>query len=213
MITIHGIFGSPFVRALRIALEEKSLPWAWAPFPLGAQKQEPYLSLHPFGKIPAIVDDGFELFESQAMLRHIDRKAPAPALIPTDPYLAARMDQLLCILDCYGWPACKPINWNRRVAPRLNLPVDETAVANAVPDAALLVRTVAKLQGDHPFLAGPALSLADAAFLPHFDALASTPEGAPMLAAHPGLTAWLEHMRARASVRSSAVPPEKLRAA
>ncbi len=101
MITIHGVFGSPFVRALRIALDEKGLPWAWAPLTLGEHKQEPYLSLHPFGKIPAIVDDGFELYETQAMLRHIDRTAAEPALMPADPYRAARADQILAIVDCY----------------------------------------------------------------------------------------------------------------
>jgi hypothetical protein len=45
---------------------------------LGAQKQVPYLSLHPFAKIPAIVDDGFALYETQAILRH-RRPACGPA--------------------------------------------------------------------------------------------------------------------------------------
>jgi len=214
MITIHGIFGSPFVRALRIALEEKGVPWAWAPFPLGAQKQEPYLSLHPFGKIPAIVDDGFVLYESQAMLRHIDRKAPAPALIPADPLQAARMDQLLCIVDCYLWPtACRPINFNRLIAPRIGLTPDEQAIAGGVPNAEVAVRAIADLQAGNRFLAGDALSLADIAVVVHLDALAVTPEGAPIVAAYPALMAWLTAMRARPSVRNAAVPPEKLLAA
>jgi glutathione S-transferase len=214
MITIHGIFGSPFVRELRIALEEKGLPWDWAPFPLGAQKQEPYISLHPFGKIPAIVDDGFVLYESQAILRHIDRKAPAPALIPGDPRQAARMDQLLCIVDCYLWPtACRPINFNRLIAPRIGLVPDEQAVADGVPLAEVAVRAIADLQGGHRYLAGDTLSLADIAVVVHLDALAITPEGAPIVAAHPGLVAWLAEMRARPSVRNAAVAPEKLRAA
>jgi len=214
MITIHGIFGSPFVRALRIALEEKGVQWDWAPFPLGAQKQEPYLSLHPFGKIPAIVDDGFVLYESQAMLRHIDRKAPAPALIPADPLQAARMDQLLCIVDCYLWPtACRPINFNRLIAPRIGLVPDEQAVAEGVPHAEVVVRAIAGLKGENRFLAGDALSLADIAVVPHLDALAMTPEGAPIMEAYPRLMAWLTEMRARTSVRKAAVAPEKLLAA
>jgi glutathione S-transferase len=214
MITIHGIFGSPFVRALRIGLEEKGVEWDWAPFPLGAQKQEPYLSLHPFGKIPAIVDDGFVLYESQAMLRHIDRKVASPALIPSDPLQAARMDQLLCIVDCYLWPtACFPINFNRLIAPRIGMAPDEQAVANGVPRAEVAVRAIAALQGGNRFLAGDALSLADIAVVPHLDALAMTPEGAPIMAAHPALMAWLTEMRARPSVKRAAVAPEKLLAA
>jgi glutathione S-transferase len=213
MITIHGIFGSPFVRALRIALEEKGVAWDWAPFPLGAQKQEPYLSLHPFGKIPAIVDDGFVLYESQAMLRHIDRKAASPALIPSDPLQAARMDQLLCIVDCYLWPtACRPINFNRLIAPRIGLTPDEQAVTEGVPHAEIAVRAIAVLQSGN-FLAGDALSLADIAIVPHLDALARTPEGAPIMETQPALMAWLADMRGRPSVKRAAVPPEKLLAA
>jgi len=211
MITIHGIFGSPFVRAIRIALDETGLPWAWAPFPLGGQRQEPYLSLHPFGKIPAIVDDGFELYESQAILRYIARKAAAPALTPDDPRRLARMDQILAIVDCYLWPlACRPVNFNRLIAPRIGVTVDEQAVLDGVPHAEVALRALAALQGDAMFLTGDTLSLADIAALPHVDALSRTPEGAPLVAGHPGLTAWLERMRARGSVRNSMLPPEKV---
>jgi glutathione S-transferase len=214
MITIHGIFGSPFVRALRIALHEKNLPWAWAPFPLGAQKQEPYLSLHPFGKIPAIVDDGFVLYETQAMLRYIDRQAATPALSPTDPRELARMDQALAIVDCYVWPlAARPINFNRIVAPRIGVPVDEDAVRAAIPDAETCARALAALLGDRPFFAGGTFSLADIALLPHIDALNITPEGKPILAAYPALLAWLNAMRGRASVQASSRPPEQVLAA
>ena len=213
MITVHGIFGSPFVRALRIALEEKGVPWAWAPFAMGQQKQEPYLSLHPFGKIPAIEDDGFVLYETQAMLRHIDRARPAPALIPADPRRAARMDQMLAILDCYLWPlACRPINFNRLVAPRIGVPVNDAAVAAATPDAVVAVRALASLQAG-PFLTGETISLADAAVLPHLDMLSRTPEGGPILAAHGALSSWLAMMRERPSVENSRQPPELVLAA
>jgi glutathione S-transferase len=213
MITIHGVFGSPFVRALRIALDEKGLTWAWAPFPLGAQKQEPYLTLQPFAKIPAVVDDGFALYETNAILRHIDRKAPEPALIPTDPYRAARMDQLMCIVDCTLWPSvCRPINFNRLVAPRIGVPVDDAAVAAAVPIAETTLKAVAALYAG-PFLTGDTLTLADIAVLPHIDALAKTQEGREMLPAYPGIEAWLATMRARPSVPTSNLPPEKVLAA
>jgi glutathione S-transferase len=214
MITIHGIFGSPFVRALRIALSEKNLAWGWAPFVLGAHKQEPYISRHPFGKIPAIDDDGFELYETQAMLRYIDRKAPEPALTPSDTQSLARMDQILAIVDCYLWPtACRPINFNRLIAPRIGMTPDEAAVAEGVPHATVAVAAIAKLQGRHEYLAGDALSLADIAVIPHLDGLSRTAEGAPLIEAHTALAAWLERMRARQSVRDSNVPPEKLLAA
>ena len=211
MITIHGVFGSPFVRTLRIGLHEKKLPWAWAPFKLGEHKQEPYLSLHPFGKIPAITDDGFVLHETNAILRHIDRKSPDPVLIPADPHRAARMDQILCIVDNYLWPtASRPIGFNRVIAPRIGAPVDEAAVAQALPDARIVLRAIDTLRGGADFLAGDAISLADIAVLPHLDFLERTPEGAELLASHAGLVAWLARMAARPSVAASARSPEKV---
>ena len=214
MITIHGVFGSPFVRALRIALDEKALPWAWAPLKLGTNRQEPYLSRQPFGKIPAIEDAGFDLYETQAILRHIDRKTPTPALIPADPRQAARMDQMLAILDCALWPSvCLPINFNRLIAPKLGRPVDEAAIAAALPMAETTVRAVAALQAEAPFMTGQAISLADIALLPHLDALAITPEGRPMIEAQPRLFEWLGHMRKRPSVLASRRPPEDVLAA
>ena len=213
MITLHGVFGSPFVRAVRIALVEKGVPWQWAPFPLGAHKQEPYLSMHPFGKIPAMEDDGFVLYETNAMLRHIDRKAASPALIPADPYQAARMDQLMCVMDNYVWPDCRAIPFNRLIAPRIGVPVNEQAVADAVEPARTVLGAIAKLQNGADFLAGPTLSLADIGLVPMIHMLSLTPEGGPLVAAHPDLAAWLARMLARPSVQQSGVPPEKLAAA
>lgn len=204
MITIHGIFGSPFVRALRIALDEKGLPWAWAPFVLGAHKERPYLDRQPFGKIPAIDDDGFGLYETQAMLRHIDRKVPEPALVPTDPHRAARMDQILAIVDCYVFRTfCGPIGFNRVIAPRIGAAPDEQAVADAVPFARIGLAAIEALMTHGPFLTGEALTLADIALFPHLDLLSKTPEGVEIFPLYPKVAGWLETMRARKSVQDS----------
>lgn len=214
MITIHGVFGSPFIRALRIALDEKSLPWAWQPYQLGEHKQRPYLDLHPFGKIPAIDDDGFILYETQAMLRHIERKRAEPSLIPKDPHQAARMDQLLTITDCYMFPNVSgPIGFNRIIAPRIGMPVNEARIQEAVPHAKTTLDAIAGLHQGGPFLVGGALSLADVALIPHLDWLEMTPEGATAMHGHAGLMGWLQAMRARRSVQDSARSPEKILAA
>jgi glutathione S-transferase len=214
MITLYGIFGSPFVRAVRIALEEKHLPWVWSPFKLGDQTQQPYLSLHPFGKIPALADDGFALYETQAMLRYINSAAPEPALIPGGRQDAARMDQLLTILDCYCWlNVARPIGFNRIIAPRIGVAPDEQAIANAIPHAHTTLAAIEALMPDTGFMVGSALTLADIALIPHLDLLQMTPECGPILAQHPKLTAWLAAMRGRQSVRNSNVPPERLLAA
>jgi glutathione S-transferase len=214
MITLHGIFGSPFVRAVRIGLEEKGLAWTWAPFKLGEQKQEPYLSLHPFGKIPALTDDDFALYETQAMLRYINSATPEPALIPSARREAARMDQLLTILDCYCWlNVVRPIGFNRIIAPRIGVEPDEQAVADAIPHAQTTLAAIEALMPGTGFMVGSALSLADIALIPHLDWLQMTPECGPIFVGHPKLTAWLAAMRGRPSVKNSNIAPERLLAA
>jgi GST-like protein len=78
---------------ISIALEEIGLPYEAHRIDLGKdeQKSEPFLSLNPNGKIPAIVDpDGpggkpLALFESGAILEYIAEKTGK--LIPADPNL------------------------------------------------------------------------------------------------------------------------------
>jgi GST-like protein len=78
---------------ISIALEEIGLPYEAHRIDLGKdeQKSEPFLSLNPNGKIPAIVDpDGpggepLALFESGAILEYLAEKTGK--LIPADPNL------------------------------------------------------------------------------------------------------------------------------
>jgi glutathione S-transferase len=208
MFTIVGVFGSPFVRTIRIALDEKRLAWAWSPIAVGEHKQEPYLSRQPFGKIPAVHDDGFALYETNAVLRYLERKQPAPALIPADIHRAARMDQILCIVDNYLFNYAKPVVFNRIIAPRLGVPVNEEAVVAALPDARIVLGALARLHDSGPFLTGETLTLADIAVLPHLDYLHKTPEGYTMMQDFPDLLEWLGLMSQRPSVQASARKPE-----
>jgi glutathione S-transferase len=213
MITIHGVFGSPFVRTVRIALDEKGLPWRWAPIKLGEHKQEPYLSRQPFGKIPAVDDDGFDLYETNAVLRYIERIAPEPALIPVDARRAARMDQLLCIVDCYVFRYAAPIGFNRVIAPLIGREPNEEAILAAIPDTRVMLGALEKLHAGGAFFTGETLTLADIALLPHLDLLNRAPEGQELLRETPLVLAWLAGMRGRPSVRASARPPDEMLAA
>jgi hypothetical protein len=50
---VHGIAGSPYVRAALLALEEKGADYDFDAMRPGTTKQQPHLSRHPFGRIPA----------------------------------------------------------------------------------------------------------------------------------------------------------------
>lgn len=63
--TVHSIPGSPYGRAVLATLEEKDADYLLAPLTPGAQKVEPHISRHPFGRIPALEHDGFLLYETR----------------------------------------------------------------------------------------------------------------------------------------------------
>ena len=79
---VYGIPGSPYVRAALLALEEQGAEYEFSPMAPGALKQEPHLSRHPFGRIPAFEHDGWKLYEAQAIMRYVDAIVPSPRLQP-----------------------------------------------------------------------------------------------------------------------------------
>jgi GST-like protein len=78
-----------------VALEEMGLPYNVHAVNLmgGEQKSPAFLALNPNGRIPAIVDDGFAVFESGAILLYLAEKTGQ--LMPSDPHGRSRVIQWL----------------------------------------------------------------------------------------------------------------------
>jgi glutathione S-transferase len=135
--TIHSIPGSPFGRAVLAAFEEKGASYRFASVAPGTLRQPEHLARHPFGRFPVIDHGAFRLYETQAILRYIDRILSQPALTPSNLQAAARMDQLMNINDWYLFQGVgNVIGFQRVIGPRLmGLNPDETAIAAAMPKA------------------------------------------------------------------------------
>ncbi|MDB5460631.1 MAG: putative glutathione S-transferase [Caulobacteraceae bacterium] len=201
---VHGIIGSPYVRAVLLGLEEKGRSYRLAPLPPGGHRAAEHLARHPFGRVPAVEHGDFRLYETQAVLRYLERLFPQPALIPEDPRAAARMDQLMGINDWYLMPQISaPIVFPLVVAPRLGLPSDESRIAECLPRAEVCIGEIARLLGDQAFAAGADLSLADLMLAPQLSMLAECAQGRALMAPHPALSAWLERMQDRRSMRDT----------
>jgi glutathione S-transferase len=203
---VHSIPGSPYGRAVLATLEEKSADYRLAPLAPGAHKAEPHLSRHPFGRVPVLEHDGFLLYETQAILRHLDRALPEPALTPADAQAAARMDQAMNVNDWYLYQGvANVIVFHRVVAPRLiGSTPDEAAIAAAMPKAHAVFRELSRLLGRQSYFAGDAVSLADLMIAPQLDLFALAPEWAPLAAHAPNLVEWLARMTARPSFQATA---------
>ncbi|QUD89195.1 glutathione S-transferase family protein [Phenylobacterium montanum] len=208
-VTLHTVPGSPYGRVVMIALEEKGASYRIAPLAFGDHKKPNYLALQPFGRIPVLDDGDFRLYETQAILRYVDRAFEGPALQPKEPKALARMDQLMNIIDWYLFPQVTvTIPYQRIVVPlMLGGQPDEAVVAEGVPKARHCVGAIEDLMAGQPFLTGDNLSLADIMMFTHIDYLAATPEGREILEGRP-LLAWLGRMQARDSVKATNPPAQ-----
>jgi glutathione S-transferase len=207
------VFGAPwsvYVRAVRLALEEKGRSYELVPvdpFAPGGPPAE-HFGRHPFGKIPAFEHAGFRLYEAAAITRYIDEVFAGPALQPADPRLRARMMQVLGVLDSYAY---RTLVWDiyvERIARSASgLATDEEKTAAALPKAEVCLSALSDLMGEDPWLAGPAISLADLHAAPMFALFRLAPEGERLLACHEPLLGWWTRIGTRPSFLRTRTPP------
>jgi glutathione S-transferase len=205
MFTVHTVPGSPFARAVCATLEEKKARWRVAGVAPERMKQEEHLARHPFGRVPVLEHDAFLLYETQAILRYLDRVLPEPPLTPCDARDAARMDQVMNVNDWYLFQGCTAvIGFQRVVGPRLlGLTPDEAAIREAIPRARLVLAELSRLLGDCHYFAGRALSLADLIVAPQLDMLSEAPEWSELSPPHPNIVDWLSRMAERRSMSAT----------
>ena len=202
---VHSVPGSPYGRAVFAMLEEKGVPYRLAPVAPDTRKIAPHISRHPFGRVPVLEHDGYWLYETQAILRYLDRALPEPALTPADPRAAGRMDQVMNINDWYLFQGViNVIGFQRIIKPKLmGQPADEAAIAEAMPRAHTVINELSRLLGGQTYFAGTQLSLADILVAPQLDFLKLTPEWRVLTATAKNLDAWLARVTARASFQAT----------
>jgi len=203
--SVYAIPGSPFGRAVLAALEEKQTGYRMVGLVPGEHRAPAHLARNPFGKMPVLEHGDFSLYETQAILRYLDRVLLEPALTPADFRAAARMDQVMNINDWYLFQeVCNVIGFQRVVGPRLmGLVADEEKIAGAMPQARVVFGELARLLGDGAYFAGDAVSLADLMVAPQVEFLRGTPEWEIVVAPHGNLVRWTERMAERDSMRAT----------
>jgi glutathione S-transferase len=192
---LYGFPMSPNTQRARFALEEVGVGYTFELVDLmaGAQREPAYLAINPAGRVPCLVDDdGFSLFESNAILVYLAAAHPDKHLDGTTPRERAEVARWM-FLGCahLGPPVQQIFAHTMRLPPEKRLPqVVETARADLDRSLKVLEQRLAKV----PYLAGDAFSIADISVTPILSA-------APMLgidlSAFPSVGAWLGRVRAR----------------
>lgn len=203
---VYGPAYSTYTRTVRLALEEKGVPYGLEEVDIlsGANTTPEYLARHPFGKVPAFEHDGFRLYEVGAITRYIDEAFEGASLQPADARQRARMTQVFGIIDSYAYPPMiTQIFVQRQVVPLQGGTPDEAAIESAVPQAQNCIEVLERLLGTNSFLAGGSLSLADLHLIPVYDYFAQTAEGERLLEGAPNLVRWWGSVSERPSVEKT----------
>ncbi|TPI26941.1 glutathione S-transferase family protein [Mesorhizobium sp. B2-1-8] len=200
---LYGADYSVYVRIARMALEEKGIDYELVPLDIFASEGIPawYLEHHPFGRIPAFEHDGFRLFETSAIARYVDEAFDGPALQPTDPRSRARMNQIIGMLDAYGY---RSMVWDVAVERLEKAEPDESLIASGLRQAETVLKVLTSLKAQGPWLLGDQLTLADlhaAAMIGYF---VKVSEGRELLAQFAAISDWYERIAARSSFAHTA---------
>lgn len=206
---VYGAGYSVYVRAVRLTLAEKGVPYDLVEVDIFAPSGVPseHLRRHPFGRIPAFEHGGLSLYETGAITRYIDEAFPGPALQPSDPISRAKMNQVISVLDNYAY---RTLVWDifvqRVLLPASGRPTDEARVTAALPKAQVCLQALDDLMEGGPWFIGTSLTLADLYAAPMLAYFRMAPEGASLLGEHVSLKAWCDRMAARPSMSATQAP-------
>lgn len=204
MLKIWGRANSSNVKKVTWLCEEIGLPYARidAGLAFGVVNTPEYRRLNPNGLVPTIDDDGFILWESNAIVRYLAAKHAAGTLWPADPQVRADADRWMDWCTSMLAPTFIPVFLNlvRTPPEQRNLQAIENG---STKTAEVLARLDAALAG-RQFVAGEQLSVADIAFGPVVYLVQNVLPNRPKLANY---DAWYARISARPAFRKVVALP------
>ena len=178
---LYGAVYNVYVRAVRLALAEKGVEYQLVEVDLGEEEGAPanYLYNHTFMRIPAFEHEGERLYEAGTITRYIDEAFDGPALMPIGPRERARVNQIISIIENYGY---RPMVWSifieryrATVARRI---ANEDKIAAAIPQVAYALDALEHMaDAKGPHLTGKHLNLPTCTSPPCWPMAASRPKG------------------------------------
>lgn len=148
------------------------------------------MQVNPFVRVPVLDHDGFILCETTAICRYVARAFPGVALVPNDPRAAARMDQVIAVIDAHGyWPLVRQVFAHQVFRPLISEVPDPATIADGLAASAPVLQMLDDIAAEALVL-GQDLTLADLHLAPMIGYFAAAPDGQAALATHPALSRW-----------------------
>lgn len=194
-VKLHYHPFSTYSRRVVIALIEKRIAHELVTVDMAARKhrEEPYLSLNPYGRVPTLEEDGFVLYESTAILNYLEATHPMPALAPADPRLRALVEMHMKLCDLQLTRQAGTIVFPKRFLPKEKW--NEAAMAQAKVEIERHFVVLERQLTGKAYLIGEEFTLADLCYAPFLEFLPLMEITAP-----PAVAAWIGRLSSRPSV-------------
>jgi glutathione S-transferase len=198
MIRLHYHPFSTYSRRVRIALIEKNIPHELVLVDMAnrAHRSAEYLKLNPYGRVPALVEEDFVLFESTAILNYLEATHAQPPLVPSDARGRALVDMHMKLCDLQFTRQAGAIMFPKRFLPKERWDLALFAQMKAEIEKHLAVVERQLDGGD--YLVRNTFSLADISYLPWLDFFSLYEVTPP-----PNVAAWAARLAARPSARQT----------
>jgi glutathione S-transferase len=201
-IKLHYHPLSTYSRRVLLACAEKQIPHDLVVVDMAARKhrEQSYLALNPYGRVPTLEEDGFVLFESTAILGYLEATRPTPPLVPDDPRGRALIDMHMKLCDLQFTRHAGTIVFPKRFLPKEKW--NMAAIAEAKAEIEKHLAIVNKQLAGRTYLIAEQFSLADLCYTPFLEFL-------PLMEIAPpsNVAAWSERLLVRPS--ATATRPEK----
>ena len=134
----------------------------------GDNRKPEYLKLHPAGKVPVINDNGFVLFESDAIVKYLANSVLSP-LYPDEFKQRAVIDQWMDFIALHVGSAMGRVLFNRVFASFAKIPVDERSLNDGLKFLDRFLPVVDQQLAKGRYIASNNFSLADISLLATLD--------------------------------------------
>ncbi|KAH8980107.1 glutathione transferase [Lactarius akahatsu] len=168
-IDLYGAPRSTCTRRVALIAKERNIPYNLTPVDLmkGEHTHASYREHQPFGQVPYITHDGFELFESRAIGRYLATLGSGTELVPTEPRARAKFEQAASIEYTQFDPVASTIAYEKVFKKYLGQETNEPLVTELVARLNSKLDAYEVILGKQKYLAGEAVTLADLYHLPY----------------------------------------------
>jgi len=142
------IYGYPMSQPSRVIVwfcQINSIPYVYHNVDLsqGQQRNAEFKKIHPFQKVPAIVDNGIRVFESHTIVKYLARKYQV-----SDHWYPSSLQESLVVDEYLDWhhlntrKALSGLIFAKYLAPKFGISIDENGIKTAEKEAHIALKNI-----------------------------------------------------------------------